>query len=568
MPNQIHTMLSPALLVLLSCLALGGNAETFTAVTHFKSLISLEQDLSAKLQAYISAEERELEKLKKLSEEVQSWTNRAKDDYESHLGHPTNAFRLVRRFTSDWREVENVVNNATDEKKDLLQQLETSTDYFPDEEDLTGAVVALMRLQDVYHVNTTRFADGLAGSTQGAVLTVEDLYLVGRSAYNKAQYQNCKKWMQEAIRRLDAFERVSNATKDSLAVRESLYDHLSFSEYKLGNVRRAYRLAKILVQMDPDSGRYLSNEEQYLELVRKAMFEEARKRRSSPQEPEPEERKWKKPPPTGDDDLQYWRDFEYYKKYCRESVEVSPFPDHEMICFYENNNRNPRLILNPVKVEVVTVNPTLLIYRDVLYDSEIEKLKQLADPKLNRATAHNRATGRYEPAQYRISKSAWLGEYLDESGVLAHVNQRIEAITDLSMSTAEELQVVNYGIGGHYEPHFDFARDFERKAMTHKKGNRIATLLFYMSDVSAGGCTVFPRIPARVEPSKGDASFWYNLLPSGDGDIMTRHAGCPVLSGSKWVCNKWIHEHDQEFRKPCKLTRDATWDVHLPPDHL
>lgn len=26
------------------------------------------------------------------------------------------------------------------------------------------------------------------------------------------------------------------------------------------------------------------------------------------------------------------------------------------------------------------------------------------------------------------------------------------------MSTAEELQVVNYGIGGHYEPHFDFAR--------------------------------------------------------------------------------------------------------------
>jgi hypothetical protein len=31
-------------------------------------------------------------------------------------------------------------------------------------------------------------------------------------------------------------------------------------------------------------------------------------------------------------------------------------------------------------------------------------------------------------------------------------------MTGLTMSTAEELQVVNYGIGGHYEPHFDFAR--------------------------------------------------------------------------------------------------------------
>lgn len=43
--------------------------------------------------------------------------------------------------------------------------------------------------------------------------------------------------------------------------------------------------------------------------------------------------------------------------------------------------------------------------------------------------------------------------------------------------------MVNYGIGGHYEPHYDFARSEETNAFKHLgTGNRIATLLFYVSN--------------------------------------------------------------------------------------
>lgn len=94
---------------------------------------------------------------------------------------------------------------------------------------------------------------------------------------------------------------------------------------------------------------------------------------------------------------------------------------------------------------------------------------------------------------------------------------------------------------------------------------------FQLSQPEAGGATVFPLLKLTVLPSKvkraalrpstqasltflqNDAIFWYNLLKSGDGDKTTVHGACPVLAGVKWVSNKWIHLHGQEFRRSCAL---------------
>ena len=53
-----------------------------------------------------------------------------------------------------------------------------------------------------------------------------------------------------------------------------------------------------------------------------------------------------------------------------------------------------------------------------------------------------------------------------------------------------------------------------------------------------GGATVFNQLGTGVFPSKNDALFWYNLYRSGEGDLRTRHAACPVLMGVKWVIFK------------------------------
>lgn len=85
-------------------------------------------------------------------------------------------------------------------------------------------------------------------------------------------------------------------------------------------------------------------------------------------------------------------------------------------------------------------------------------------------------------------------------------------------------QICNYGIGGHYHPHYDIsldlpntenttsnpddatpgdtADDTDDTTMPERLGKRIATLLLYLGQTDAGGATVFTDAGARVEPLK------------------------------------------------------------------
>jgi hypothetical protein len=59
-----------------------------------------------------------------------------------------------------------------------------------------------------------------------------------------------------------------------------------------------------------------------------------------------------------------------------------------------------------------------------------------------------------------------------------------------------------------------------------------------ISDVEMGGATVFTRLGISLKPIKSAAVFWYNLYRNGNGNVLTEHAACPVLKGTKWGKNR------------------------------
>ncbi|KAM7295154.1 prolyl 4-hydroxylase subunit alpha-2 [Ixodes scapularis] len=159
----------------------------------------------------------------------------------------------------------------------------------------------------------------------------------------------------------------------------------------------------------------------------------------------------------------------------------------------------------------------------------------------------------------RTSSNTWLND--DDAPVAARVNQYLQSLLGLgtlySKDEAEKYQLANYGIGGHYVPHHDYLA--ETLTSRHRLfGDRVATLMIYMSDVEEGGATVFPSLGVRVSPKKGDAVFWWNIKSNWEGDLLTWHAGCPVLYGSKWIANKWFGSYSNVFRMPCSTNQNAS----------
>ncbi|XP_044078686.1 prolyl 4-hydroxylase subunit alpha-2-like isoform X2 [Siniperca chuatsi] len=537
--DRMRKFLSYILWALLCCCCCWTTqAEIFTSISQMTDLIYTEKELVQSLREYIKAEESKLAAVKSWANKLDDLTRMSTSDPEGYLAHPVNAYKLMKRLNTEWSELESLVlQNPSD---GFISNMSTHRQYFPDEEDETGAAKALMRLQDTYQLDSEAFSRGkLPGMHSSALLTVDDCFDMGKTAYNDADYYHAVLWMQQSLKQLDAGE-------EAVVSKADILDYLSYSVYQMGDLPRAIELTRRLVAIDSSHQRAGGNLRYFERLLFKQLNELNQAYQPASEEPI-QLGTYSRP-------KDHLPEREAYESLCRgEGLQMNEVRRSRLFCRYQDGKKNPRLLLKPMKEEDEWDSPHIVRYLDILSDEEIEKIKELAKPRLARATVRDPKTGVLTTANYRVSKSAWLeGE---DDPVIERVNQRIQDITGLTVDTAELLQVANYGVGGQYEPHYDFSRKDEPDAFKRLgTGNRVATFLNYMSDVEAGGATVFPDFGAAIWPRKGTAVFWYNLFRSGEGDYRTRHAACPVLVGSKWVSNKWIHERGQEFRRPCGLT--------------
>ena len=119
--------------------------------------------------------------------------------------------------------------------------------------------------------------------------------------------------------------------------------------------------------------------------------------------------------------------------------------------------------------------PRILQIYEVLSDKMIEHILEMAAPSMARSRVQGSSENQEIASPVRTSATTWMPE--SEDPLMAEIPLRVQAITGLKVSTSavvlfstglqrkwlqvtgdgasEDLQISSYGIGGHYNPHFD-----------------------------------------------------------------------------------------------------------------
>ncbi|XP_060880427.1 prolyl 4-hydroxylase subunit alpha-2-like isoform X2 [Metopolophium dirhodum] len=213
-------------------------------------------------------------------------------------------------------------------------------------------------------------------------------------------------------------------------------------------------------------------------------------------------------------------------------------------CRYQTNNLFYRILM-PFKEEDINSEPLIKIYHDVLYDDEILKIKMMSLANMNDAQVKTIAgNDSVVQEQTRSGQVYWINE-VDAVEYFDALNTRIESFTGFSTKTAELYQIVNYGLGGHYLPHHDpFIKGTENLVF----GNRLVTVLFYLTGVQNDGYTAFPMLNIVTPAERGSALVWNNLhMSNGELCYETLHGSCPLLKGNKWIMTRWLYEEGQHL---------------------
>ncbi|ALC45026.1 CG18233 [Drosophila busckii] len=427
---------------------------------------------------------------------------------------------MLRRLYIDWPAMQKLTleKEGTAHVKELTKLLKD----MPDKYDMQIKLKNLLRIEQTYDLNAVVMAQGKFMNSQfDTAMSVRDYVAVANANYESGHYDKSMLWYRMALEHAEPnaeahTELLGDAFKDTHAKLAKVY-----LLYSLSNSYKQLSAAQLNASVDELMSK--ANEadlKHYTTLLLSEdlnqMLERVNQRKSAPSA--------------------------HYLG-CRGQFATPP----KLSCCY-NATTSAFLILAPLKMEQISLDPYMVLYHNVISPAESLEMQELSIGAMSNGLSTVNLNNLTSPPDI-VARIKWLRT---ESDFSQRINQRITDMTGFDVKEFPALQVANFGIGNYFMPHFDYMDgDRVHQGEIDELGDRMGSLVFYAGNVTLGGSIVFPELQLAVTAARGSALFWYNLFDDGSKDPRTLHSVCPVVRGTRWTLTKWIHAAPQMFIKPC-----------------
>ncbi|EDW99120.1 prolyl 4-hydroxylase subunit alpha-2 [Drosophila yakuba] len=502
------------------------------SVVNMDDLLHMEDDLLSNLEGFT-------EKLSQKAKTIRMGIQQMKEQLEKNKMQKSfeswdllRSYSIIRHMQADWLMWKKYLETPV--ILDRLNYNESEKLKMPKELDLLDAAESIRRMQATYRMISNDIANGfLYGVQYDSTLAPIDCLAMAHHLMNQSRWTIAEQWILAGI---EAQDRKGPRTEMMLLrgpSKSELYRTLGKVRIERRNAGGALQAFRAALQSSPHDPEIF---QEYQNLKRRLLT-------LSSSEPIREE-------PVDDID-------EMELPPCCSGCCEGPRKLKRLYCVY-NGVTAPFLRLAPIKTEILSIDPFIVLLHDMVSVEEGALLRTFSKNMISPSEtaelsdSEEKSIFEFEVGSFRTSKSVWLDNDANEATL--KLTQRLGDATGLDISHSEPFQVINYGIGGIFESHFDTSLQDENRFLDGYM-DRLATTLFYLNDVPQGGATHFPGLNITVFPKFGTALFWYNLDTKGLLRLRTMHTGCPVIVGSKWVVSKWIDDKGQEFRRPCLRSR-------------
>ncbi|MCF9034620.1 2OG-Fe(II) oxygenase [Acinetobacter nectaris] len=199
--------------------------------------------------------------------------------------------------------------------------------------------------------------------------------------------------------------------------------------------------------------------------------------------------------------------------------------------------------IQQIKIAMKLEDPKVVVFHNVLTAQECDEIILLSQAKIKQSRVVDPETGKHVLNPNRTSEGTYFK--LCENELFTSIDHRLAQLINVPLEHGEGCQILKYGTGGEYRPHYDYF-DPNKKGTAETlalSGQRISTIIMYLNDVDEGGATYFPELGIHIMPIKGSAVYFEYYNPETKTlDPRSLHAGMPVIKGTKWIMTKWVRD--------------------------